>query len=85
MRLLIGVYIDDLVITGTNPKEINHFKDEMEVQFLMSELGFLSFYLGIEVCHDAKGIALNQKSYVARILEIVEMKGYNPVATPMEE
>jgi hypothetical protein len=47
--LLIGVYINNLVITGSNPAEINRLKDEMKAQFLMSDLRLLSFYLGIEV------------------------------------
>ncbi|RLN40738.1 hypothetical protein C2845_PM01G40940 [Panicum miliaceum] len=84
-RLLIGVYVDDLVITGSNPAEINRFKDEMKAQFLMSDLGLLSFYLGIEMRQNARGIALNQRSYAARILDTSGMKGCNPTSTPMEE
>ncbi|RLN25138.1 hypothetical protein C2845_PM07G28320 [Panicum miliaceum] len=57
----------------------------MKAQFLMSDLGLLSFYLGIEVRHNARGIALNQRSYAARILDTAGMKGCNPTTTPMEE
>lgn len=45
-HLLISVYVDDLVITGSNPAEISRFMDEVKAQFLMSDLGLLSFYLG---------------------------------------
>jgi len=72
------------VITGTNPTEINRFKDEMKAQFLMSDLGLLS-YLGIQVLQNARGIALTQRSHMARILDTAGMKGCNPVPTPMEE
>lgn len=41
--LLIGIYVDDLKITRSNPMELKHFKDEMKAQFLMSEIGLLSF------------------------------------------
>jgi hypothetical protein len=47
--LLVGVYVDDLVITGTKDTEVAAFKKEINVTFHMSELGLLSFYLGIEV------------------------------------
>jgi hypothetical protein len=47
--LLVGVYVDDLVITGTKNAEVAAFKEEMKVTFQMSDLGLLSFYLGIEV------------------------------------
>ena len=38
-RLLVGVYVDDLIITGTTPAEIRRFKEEMKTQFKMSDLG----------------------------------------------
>jgi hypothetical protein len=47
--LLIGVYVDDLVITGSSLAVVEKFKEEMKRAFLMSDLGLLSFYLGIEV------------------------------------
>nr|GEX55916.1 ribonuclease H-like domain, reverse transcriptase, RNA-dependent DNA polymerase [Tanacetum cinerariifolium] len=47
--LLIGVYVDDLIITGTPKKEIDKFKAQMEEKIKMSDLGLLAYYLGIEV------------------------------------
>jgi hypothetical protein len=44
--LLVGVYVDDLVITGTKDTEVAAFKEEMKDTFQMSDLGPLSFYLG---------------------------------------
>jgi hypothetical protein len=44
--LLVGVYVDDLVITGTKDVEVAAFKKEMNVTFQMTDLGPLSFYLG---------------------------------------
>jgi hypothetical protein len=46
--LLMGVYVDDLVITGTKDAEVAAFKEEMKATFQMSDLGPLS-YLEIEV------------------------------------
>jgi hypothetical protein len=47
--LLIGVYVDDLVITGTDKAKVRAFKMQMMDKFQMSDLGLLYFYLGIEV------------------------------------
>ncbi|WVZ97745.1 hypothetical protein U9M48_043259 [Paspalum notatum var. saurae] len=44
--LLVGVYVDDLVITGTKDAEVAAFKEEMKATFQMSDLGPLSLYLG---------------------------------------
>ena len=47
--LIIGVYVDDLIITGTCEEEITTFKEQMHHLFDMSDLGLLCYYLGIEV------------------------------------
>jgi hypothetical protein len=47
--MILGVYVDDLIVTGGNPDEIAVFKKQTTSEFEMSDLGLLSFYLGIEV------------------------------------
>jgi hypothetical protein len=83
-RLLVEVYVDDLIITGGDTEEINMFKKEMTRLFLMSDLGPLSFYLGIEVKQSSEGISLNQSAYAAKILDKAGLTGCNPVHIPME-
>ena len=46
--LIVGVYVDDLIVTGSNSAVIETFKYEMTREFHMSNLGSLSHYLGIE-------------------------------------
>lgn len=83
-RLLVGVYVDDLVITGNDTAEIEHFKQQMKAEFKMSDLGLLCFYLGIEVKQRADGITLSQAAYARKILDKARMTGCNPSHTPME-
>ena len=83
-RLIIGVYVDDLIITGTTAAEIERFK-EMKTQFKMTDLGLLTFYLGIEVQQGTAGIGLCQAHYARRILEAGGMQECNSTHTPMEE
>jgi len=83
-RLLVGVYVDDLVITGSDATEIGNFKLEMQAQFKMSDLGLLSFYLGIEVTQRGDGISLSQAAYARKVLDKAGMGGCNPCHTPME-
>lgn len=47
--LIIGVYVDDLLVTGTKVALIEEFKDQMNKKFEMNNLGKLAYYLGIEV------------------------------------
>lgn len=83
--LLVGVYVDDLVITGSKEAEVEAFKAEMKTAFQMSDLGLLSFYLGIEVHQDSSGISLRQTAYAKRIVELGGLADCNPAHTPMEE
>jgi hypothetical protein len=61
-RLVVGVYVDDLLIVGECMKEIDRFKDEMKQSFCMSDLGPLSYYLGIEVKQGWHGVELCQSA-----------------------
>ena len=82
--LLVGVYVDDLIITGSSRAIIDAFKKEMMGSFSMSDLGLLCYYLGIQVEQKDGMTTLCQSSYTLKILEQVGMKGYNPCSVPME-
>jgi hypothetical protein len=56
--LLVGVYVDDLLIIGTKDAEVAAFKEEIKVTFHLSDMGLLSFYLWIEVHQGDSGITL---------------------------
>jgi hypothetical protein len=83
-KLLVGVYVDDLIVMGSCSREINSFKNQMKAEFKMSDLGSLSFYLGIEVHQEKDRITLSQGAYAARIVEKAGLAGCNSCATPME-
>jgi hypothetical protein len=51
----------------------------------MSDLGLLSFYLGIEVHQCDSGITLRQTAYAKRIVELAGLTDCNSALTPMEE
>jgi hypothetical protein len=57
----------------------------MKQTFEMSDLGLLSFYLGVEVRQSEGSITLKQTHYAKKILEHGGMANYNPATTPMEE
>ena len=82
--LIVAVYVDDLFVTGTNLKVIEDFKLEMAMKFEMSDLGRLTYYLGIEVNQHAEGISLCQNWDALKILEEAGMKLCNAIQTPME-
>ena len=84
-ELIVGVYVDDLIITGAWAKDIDGFKCEMAAHFKMSDLGALSYYLGIEVRQGKEHISLGQRAYAEKLLEHRGMAECKPCATLMEE
>ena len=59
---MVGVYVDELIVTGARMEDINRFKREMVARFRMSDLGALSYYLGIEVRQEKEGLTLGQSA-----------------------
>ena len=47
--MIIVLYVDDLLITGSSKKEIASLKDAMNHAFSMTDLGLLSQFLGLEI------------------------------------
>ncbi|WVZ92507.1 hypothetical protein U9M48_038564 [Paspalum notatum var. saurae] len=84
-QLVVGVYIDDLVVTGASEQDIVAFKEEMKKLFHMSDLGLLTYYLGIEVEQGTDSITLHQSAYARKLLERSGMAGCRANKTPMEE
>ncbi|GKB86161.1 zinc finger, CCHC-type containing protein [Tanacetum coccineum] len=82
--LIVGVYVDDLIITGSHTQDIVEFKEQMKNEFKMSDLGLLAYYLGIEVSQKKWGIALRQTCYARKLLEQFGMQYCNLTKSPME-
>nr|GEX43537.1 ribonuclease H-like domain, reverse transcriptase, RNA-dependent DNA polymerase [Tanacetum cinerariifolium] len=80
--LIVGVYVDDLIITGTSRKEIDVFKSQMK--FEMSDLGLLAYYLGIEVTQAGGEITIKQTGYITKILKETSMMNSNDAKIPMD-
>jgi hypothetical protein len=84
VQLVVGVYVDNLIITGSDCDDIRTFKEEIAAAFKMSDLSLLHYYLGIEVKQSASGISLSQGPYAMKILDRIDMIGCNPCHVPIE-
>lgn len=61
--IIIYLYVDDLLVTGSNPVSIDEFKKIMEVEFEMTDLEKLSYFLGMEFIYTIAGLMLHQRMY----------------------
>ncbi|PNY18017.1 copia-type polyprotein [Trifolium pratense] len=82
--ILICLYVDDLLITGSDTVKINEFKTGMMTEFEMTDLGSVSYFLGIEFLRTTRGLMLHQKKYAGEILKRFKMTDCTHAITPME-
>lgn len=82
--LFFYVYVDDLIVIGNNQMMFDGFKKAMAQEFEMSDMGLMSYYLGIEVKQMKDGIVISQEAYTKEVLKKFKMLDCNPVNTPME-
>uniref|UniRef100_A0ACD5ZX98 Uncharacterized protein n=1 Tax=Avena sativa TaxID=4498 RepID=A0ACD5ZX98_AVESA len=73
--LIVGVYVDDLVITGAEQREVHCFKEEMKRLFSMSDLGLLRYYLGLEVKQERGRTLITEAAYASKLLDKAGMAG----------
>ena len=62
--ILVCLYVDDILLTGSSEQEIVEFKKVLMNAFEMTDLGKMSFFLGMEFMYSEKGIILHQMKYV---------------------
>ncbi|MCH80759.1 copia-type polyprotein, partial [Trifolium medium] len=75
---------DDLLITGSDTVKIKEFKIVMMTEFEMTDLGSVSYFLGIEFLRTTRGLMLHQRKCGGEILKRFKMTDCIPVITPME-
>ncbi|KAI6695879.1 hypothetical protein NL676_023589 [Syzygium grande] len=68
---LVVVYLhaDDMLVTGSNSAQITAFKQKMMKMFEMTDLGEMSYFLGIEVRQTHNEVFICQKKYLKEILK----------------
>lgn len=82
-RLIVLVYVDDLIITGDNTEEIQALKSSLHANFSIKDLGVLRYFLGIEMDQSGSGLFLNQRKYVIDLLKEAIMLDSKPAKSPL--
>ncbi|GAB2265831.1 hypothetical protein Dimus_037849 [Dionaea muscipula] len=81
--MIICVYVDDILLTGAAVAEIEMFKGALIQHFAMTDLGVMSYYLGIKVEQNSECIFISQQGYISKVLSQFNMVDCNPVSTPI--
>ena len=80
--LIISLYVDDMLVTGNQPKLIQSFRDEMNKVFEMTDLGVMKYFLGMEVMQSCSRIFICQQKYAMDMLKKFKRQDCKSVSTP---
>ena len=81
---LLIVYIDDMIIIGSNSTKIEKLQTYLEKEFEMKDLGAQKYFLGIEVSWSKQGLFLSQRKYTLDLLVETGKSACEPVNIPIK-
>eukprot|EP00253_Pinus_taeda_P019970 PITA_19970 len=82
--IILILYVDDLILTGSDPNLINHVKSTLKKKFEMTDLGHLHYFLGLQVLQSKAGISLSQSKYACDLLRYFHMEDCKPTPSPFQ-
>jgi hypothetical protein len=82
--IILVLYVDDLILTGSDSKLLNHVKTNLKKKFEMTDLGFLHYFLGLQVLQTNEGIFLSQSKYACDLLRRFHMDDCKPTPSPFQ-
>ena len=83
-QVISVVWVDELIIAGSNTDVLKEFKESLMMRFKMKDLGKLSWFLGIQFKCENDFIEMSQSKYVEKILSRFNMSNCKPKAIPCE-
>lgn len=84
VSIAILVYVDDLLICGSNMDDISELKHMLSARFLMKDLGPINYFLGLEVDRTPSGFFISQKKYTLDLLSEHGLLNCKPLSLPMD-
>lgn len=79
----ILVYVDDILVTGSNAEVVTTLIKQLDVEFSLKDLGEITYFLGIQVTHTVNGFHLSQQKYIRDLLVKTKMLQAKGLPTPM--
>ena len=82
--VIICLYIDDILIIGSNNEVIKTTKEMFNDKFDMKDLGVADVILGIKISKTSDGLILSQSHYIEKILKKFKQNHGSPMRTPVD-
>jgi transposase InsO family protein len=81
--IIVSIYVDDIVYTGSSERLLNEFKREMMQRYEMSDLGLLHHFLGMGILQTNRGVFIHQGKYAKSLLSKFGLDDCKPVSIPL--
>jgi hypothetical protein len=82
--VILCLYVDDILIFGTNIDIINEVKSFLSKSFDIKDLGEADVILNIKLIKEDSGIILSQSHYVEKVLSRFGFMDNKPTPTPYD-
>ncbi|GKD60937.1 retrovirus-related pol polyprotein from transposon TNT 1-94, partial [Tanacetum coccineum] len=82
--VILCLYVDDMLIVGSNDKMIKSTKDMLKLKFDMKDMGLANVILGIKIIQTQNGLVLSQVHYVDKILNTHNARDSGLARTPID-
>jgi hypothetical protein len=81
LKIIVTVYVNDILIIGKNRVVIDFFKKSLNAHFKIKDLGEAVNYLSIEIKQNTLNgtITLSQKAYIKSIIRKFELENLKSV------
>ena len=83
-QVIAIVWVDDIIIAGSNTVVLKKAKESLMMRFKMKDLGVLSWFLGIQFKCENDCIEMSQSKFVEKILERFNMSDCKSKAVPCQ-
>eukprot|EP00253_Pinus_taeda_P013351 PITA_13351 len=80
---IVEVYVDDIIFGSNDDRLSKKFSTKMQSEFEMSLLGELTYFLGLQISQQEKGIFICQAKYIKEILKKFKIEDCKPILTLM--
>ncbi|XP_019262539.1 PREDICTED: uncharacterized protein LOC109240364 [Nicotiana attenuata] len=82
--VILVVYVDDILLAGSDIAEMTALKQFLDDQFKIKDLGLVHYFMGLEVSSHPDGYVLHQHKYTSDLLEEFKCSHLSPLSTPLD-
>lgn len=82
--VITAFHVDDIFLTGQNPRKIISFKGDLDDIFKVTDLGNARYYLGMQICRRGDSLILHQEAYIRKLLSNLKEDKSKGKKTPLD-